>query len=43
MPLSSQEDHARQSEIHKNKNGAYINMHSLSPPPPPPTTNQVIG
>ena len=34
MPLSSQEDHARQSEIHKNKNGAYINMHSLSPPPP---------
>ena len=39
MPLSSQEDHARQSEIHKNKNGAYINMHSLSPPPPhPPPT-----
>ena len=35
MPLSSQEDHARQSEIHKNKNGAYINMHSPSPPPPP--------
>ena len=35
MPLSSQEDHARQSEIHKNKNGAYINMHSLSPPPTP--------
>ena len=35
MPLSSQEDHARQSEIHKNKNGAYINMHSLSLPPPP--------
>lgn len=34
MPLSSQEDHARQSEIHKNKNGAYINMHSLSLPPP---------
>ena len=31
MPLSSQEDHARQSEIHKNRNGAYINMHSLSP------------
>ena len=30
MPLSSQEDHARQSEIHKNRNGAYINMHSLS-------------
>ena len=38
MPLSSQEDHARQSEIHKNKNGAYINMHSLSPPPNPPPT-----
>ena len=37
MPLSSQEDHARQSEIHKNKNGAYINMHSL---PPPPTHHQ---
>ena len=43
MPLSSQEDHARQSEIHKNRNGAYINMHSLSPAPLPPTTNQVIG
>ena len=43
MPLSSQEDDARQSEIHKNRNGAYINMHSLDLPPPPPTTNQVIG
>ena len=42
MPLSSQEDDARQSEIHKNRNGAYINMHSLDLPPPP-TTNQVIG
>ena len=34
MPLSSQEDDARQSEIHKNRNGAYINMHSLDLPPP---------